>query len=91
MYWNRSIPNRNGNRRDKVALRTTSIKIVKFKIIEIRTSCQYGGYFYYNENLSGRKKTLTGPHAGRGLDIADLVVAWAASKKRHHAVTFASL
>jgi len=38
--------NRNGNRRDKVALRTTSIKNVKLKIIKTRTGCQYIGYFY---------------------------------------------
>jgi len=45
-------PNCNGNRRDKVFLRTTCIKNVKFKIIEIRTGCQYVGYFYYSQNLN---------------------------------------
>jgi len=44
--------NCNGNRRDKVALRTTCIKNVKFKIIEIRTGCEYVGYFYYSVNLN---------------------------------------
>jgi len=53
-----------------VALKTTCIKNVKFKIIEIRTGCQYGGYFYYSENLMGRTKPSTVPHAGRVLDIA---------------------
>jgi len=48
MYWQRSNPNCNDNRRDKVAMRTTCIKIVKFKIIEIRIDCQY----YYSENLN---------------------------------------
>jgi len=37
----------------EVALRTTCTKNVKFKIIKIRTGCQYGGYFYYSENLNG--------------------------------------
>jgi len=41
----RSNPNCSGNTRDKVALRTTCIKNVKFKIIELRTGCHYGGYF----------------------------------------------
>jgi len=35
-----------------VALRTTRIKNVKFKIIKIRAGCQYVGYFYYSENLN---------------------------------------
>jgi len=48
------------------------IKNVKFKITKIRTGCQYIRYFYYCENLLGRKKTSTGPHACRGLDIAVL-------------------
>jgi len=47
MYWNRSNPKCSSNRRDKVALRTTCIKTVKFKIIKIRTRCQYVEYFYY--------------------------------------------
>jgi len=48
--WKCSNPNCNGNRRDKVALRTTCIKNVKFKIIETRTVCQYAGDFDYSEN-----------------------------------------
>jgi len=44
--------NCNGNRHDKVVLRTTCIKNVKFKIIKTRTGCQYVGYFYYNQNLN---------------------------------------
>jgi len=39
MYGNRSNPNCNGNRRDKVSLKTPCIKNVKFKIIKIRTGC----------------------------------------------------
>jgi len=36
-----------------MALKTTCIKNVRFKIIEISTGshCRYVGYFYYNENL----------------------------------------
>jgi len=33
--------NCNGNRHDKVALRTTCIKNIKFKIIKTKTGCQY--------------------------------------------------
>jgi len=45
-------PNTNGNRRDKVALRTICIKNVKIKIVKIREGCQYVGYFRYSENLN---------------------------------------
>jgi len=58
--------------RDKVALRTTCIKNVKFKIIKIRTSCQYIGYFYYSENLNWATQNLRLGHmrpTGLGLDI----------------------
>jgi len=60
----------NGNRRDKVPLRTTCIKNVKFKIIKTTTGCQYVGYFYYSENLNWAAQN---PRLGRGLDMADLV------------------
>ena len=69
MYWKRSNPNGNGNRRDKMAPKTTCIKNVKFKIKKIRTSCQYAGYFYYSENLTWTAQNL---RQGRGLDIAAL-------------------
>jgi len=52
MYSKRWNPNCNGNRRDKVALKTTCIKNIKFKIIKIRTGCQYIGYFCCSENLN---------------------------------------
>ena len=52
MHWKRSNPNCNGDRRDKMALSTTCIKNVKFKIIKIRTGCQYIGYFHYSEILN---------------------------------------
>ena len=68
MYWKRSNPICNGNRRDKVTLRTTCIKNVKIKIIKIRTGFQYVGYFYYSENLNWGAQNL---RLGRGLDIAD--------------------
>ena len=41
IYWKLSNPNCSGNRRDKVVLRTTCIKNVKFWILKIRTSCEY--------------------------------------------------
>ena len=69
MSWKRSNPNCTGNRRDKVAPRTTWNKNVKFKIVKIRTSCQYEGYFFYSENLNWAAQNL---RLGRGLDIADL-------------------
>jgi len=67
--------NCDGNRRDKLALRTTSIKNVTFKIIKTRTSSPYLGYFYYSVNLNW---TAQSPQlsrmrpAGLGLDISDL-------------------
>jgi len=36
-------PNCKGNKRDKVALMTTSFKNVKFKVIKIGAGCQYVG------------------------------------------------
>jgi len=58
MYWRRSNPHCNGSRRDKVALRTTRNKNVKFKIIDIWTSCQYVGYLYCGENVKWAAKKL---------------------------------
>jgi len=55
-------------RRDKVVLRTTCIKNVKFEIINIRTGCQYLGYLYCKENI--RLGSMR-PDSCR-LDIADL-------------------
>jgi len=58
-----------------MALRTTCIKNVKFKIIKIRIGCQYVGYFYYSENLNWAAQNLRlgrMPPDGRGLDIAEL-------------------
>ena len=54
---------------DKVALRATWIKNVRFKIIRIRTGCHYVGYFYYSENLNWAAPNL---QLSRGLDIAGL-------------------
>jgi len=68
MYWKCSNPNCNDNRRDKVALRTTCIKNVKFKIIKTRTRCQYVGYFYYSENPNWAAQN---PQLGR-MDMAGL-------------------
>jgi len=61
MHWNRSNPNCNGNRRDKVALRTTCSKNVKLKIIKIRSGCQHVAYFYYSKNLN---RAACGPRVG---------------------------
>jgi len=56
-----------------MALKTTCIKNVKFKIIKTRTGCQYVGYFCYSENPElGRTKPSTGRHEAHGLDIARL-------------------
>jgi len=73
MYWKRSNPNCNGNTRANVALRTTCIKNVKFKIIKIKAGCQYVGYFYYSKNLTGPHITFVQPE-GRGLNIPGLDV-----------------
>jgi len=58
MYWKRPNPNCHSRRRNKVALRTTCIKNVKFKIIKIRTGCEYVGYFYHSENLNWATKNF---------------------------------
>jgi len=31
---------------------TTCITNFKFRLIKVRTGCQYGGYLYYSENLN---------------------------------------
>jgi len=41
IYSKHSNPNCNGSKRDKVVVKTTCIKSVKFKIIKTRTGCQY--------------------------------------------------
>jgi len=38
-------------RRDKMAVKVICIKNIKFKIIKIRTGCQYVG-LHYSENLN---------------------------------------
>jgi len=66
--------NCNDNRRDKVALKTTCIKNVKFKIIKTR-NVSLQDTFHYSENLIwaaqnprlGRMRP-----GGRGLDVAGL-------------------
>ena len=74
MYWKRSHPNCNGNRRDKVALRTTCIKNDKFKIIKIRTGCQCVGYFYYSKNLNC---AACGPRVGHScLKLLHNTLVW---------------
>jgi len=59
-----------------VALKTTTcIKIVKFKIVKIRTGCQYIGDFYYSGNLNWAAQNLSLGYMrpkGHGLDIAAL-------------------
>jgi len=39
-------PNHIGNKCDEIALKTTCIKNVKFKIIKIKTGCHYAGYTF---------------------------------------------
>jgi len=83
MYWKRSNPHCNGNRRDKVPLKTNCIKNVKFRIIKIRASWQYIGYIYYSENLNwAAQKPLTRPHAARGVAMTDLDHALVFCKNR---------
>jgi len=53
-----------------MALRTTCIKNVKFKIIKIRTGCEYVRYFYHSENLNWAAKKFD--WATCWLDIAGL-------------------
>jgi len=65
-----SNPSCNGNRRDKVALRTTCIKNVKFKIIKIRTGCQYRRTLLLQATPELGRTSL---RLGRGSDIADLM------------------
>jgi len=75
MYWKRSNPNCNGNSRDKLALRATCNKNVKFKVIKIRTGCQCVSYLYYCGNLNWLAQNLWLGRmlpAGRGLDMAGL-------------------
>jgi len=69
-----------------VALRTTCIKNVKFKIIETRTDCPYEGYFYYNENLVCRTRPSTGPRVGHSWPNCCM-----SSVKKATSITFASL
>jgi len=58
MQLQRSNPNCSSNTRDKVALNTTCIKHVKFKITNIWTGCQYIGYFCYSGNLNWTAQNL---------------------------------
>ena len=89
MYWKCSNPNCHGNRRDKVAPRTTCIKNVKFKIIEIRTGCQYVDTFTTTKP-NGQCQTFDwatcGPRVGHSWPSSGM----SASKKRT-SVTFANL
>jgi len=53
-------------RRDKVALRTTCIKNVKFKIIKKDRLSVFGILSLQWKPKLGRTKPSTGPHAARG-------------------------
>jgi len=74
VYWKCLNPNCNGNRRDKVALRTTCIKNVKFKIIN-RLSLSVCRILLHSKNLNWAAQN---PRLGRmrptgcGLDIPDV-------------------
>jgi len=57
-------------RSNKVALRSTCIRNIKFKISKVGIGCQYVGYLYYiRKPKLGYTKPLTGPHAAYRLDI----------------------
>jgi len=69
-----------------MALKTTCIKNIIFKIIKIKTVCQYIGNFYYCENLKWAAQNLQLGHMrtrpmGRGLDIAALDKAVSRTKR----------
>jgi len=49
-----------------VALRTTYIKNVKFKIIKTRIGCQCVGYLYYSENKNWAAENLDWAACGPG-------------------------
>jgi len=75
MYWKYSNPNCSGNRHNQVALRTTCINNVKFKIIKINNKnklsvCRL--LSLQRKSNPGRTKPLTRSHAARALDITRL-------------------
>jgi len=76
MYWKRSNPNCNGNRRDKVALRLPALKfqIEDYEKKDRLSVCRM--FSLQRAPKFGRTKHSTGPHADRGFDTDDLVV-WA--------------
>jgi len=73
--------NCHGNRRDKVTLRTTCIKNVKFKMIKTRSGCQYVAYCRILILQRKPKVGCTNPQLGRisargrGLDIGGLEIS----------------
>ena len=93
MYRRRSNPNCNGNRRDKVALRTTGIKKVKFKIIKIRTGCENVGYFYHSENLNwaaqnfrlGCMRPAVGHSCSKPIENVELFIVVTTVLRKFHA------
>ena len=64
--------NCNDNRRDKLALRTTCIKNVKFNYQNKERLSVCRILLLQRKPQLGRTKPSTGPHTGLGLDIADL-------------------
>ena len=65
--------NCNGNRRDKVVLRTTCIKNVKFKLIKTRSGCRYAAccriLLLQRKHKLGCTKPSTGPDHGLRLRV----------------------
>jgi len=55
-----------------VALKNICIKNAIFKIFKITAGCQYVGYFYKSENITGPRKTFDWAACGPRLDIAAL-------------------
>jgi len=57
-----------------MVLKTTRVKNVKFKIIEIRTGCQNIGYCYHSNNLNRAAQNLRlGPCVPRAGDSWSIV------------------
>ena len=89
IYSKRSNPNCNGDRRDKMVLRTTCIKNVNFKIIKTRSGCQYVWYFHCSLQLKpklGRTKASTEPWVGhswlRAMASCSAPVCWLSHMKQ---------
>jgi len=67
MYWKRSNPNCNDNRRDKVVLKTTCIETVKIQDYQNKDRLSVCSILQLQRKpILGRTKLWTGPHAAHG-------------------------